>query len=82
MRHVVAKSVKNSIRRVQYERILREIYSACSRSMHYDFKIDVRAGGKFTVDSYEGTFHAVGLNRVCAYLSADWEACKMNKKWN
>jgi hypothetical protein len=34
-----------------------------------------RGGGKAyrTVDSYEGTFHTIGLNRVRAYLLlADW----------
>ena len=37
VRHV-AKGIKNRIRRVQYERILCEIYSACARSMHCGFE--------------------------------------------
>jgi hypothetical protein len=82
MRHV-AKGVKDSIRRVQYERIWRELYSAIqlARGQCIVALDSMREQArKLTVDSYEVTFHDVGINRVCAYLSADWEACNKNKK--
>jgi hypothetical protein len=48
--------------------------------MHCSFEINREQAEKLTVDSYKGTFHAVGLNRVCAYLLADWGACEEDKK--
>lgn len=48
--------------------------------MHCGFEINGEEAEKLTVDSYEGTFHTVGLNRVWAYLLADWGASEENKK--